>query len=71
MTSNKSSVTLNKTEYLLCNPNNVNLSVYVINRGSKTISPNDSAKNHCVIFQTDMFMDKHTHLLLIMLLSTP
>ena len=59
MTSNKLSVTPNKTEYLLFNPNNVNLTVNIINLGSNTISPSDSAKSLGVIFQTDMSMDKH------------
>ena len=59
MTSNKLSVNPNKTVYLLFNPNNVNLTVSIINLGSNTNSPSDSAKNLCVIFQTDMSMDKY------------
>ena len=59
MISNKLSVNPNKTEYLLFNPNNVNLLVNIINHGSNTISPSDSAKNLGVICQTDMSMDKH------------
>ena len=54
MISNKLSVNLNKTEYLLFNPNNVNLSVNIIYLGSNTISLGDSAKNLGVIFQTDI-----------------
>ena len=59
MKSNKLSLNPNKTKYLLFNPNNVNLPINIINLGSNTISPSDSAKNLGVIFQTDMFMDKH------------
>ena len=44
MTSNKLSATPNKTEYLLFDPNNVNLPVNIINLGSNSISPYDSAK---------------------------
>ena len=58
MISNKLSVNPNKAEYLLFNPNNVNLPVNIINLGSNTISPSDSAKNFGVIFQADMSMDK-------------
>ena len=57
--SNKLSVNPNKTEYLLFNPNNVNLPVNIIYLGSTSISPNDNAKNFYVIFQTDMSTDKH------------
>ena len=59
MTSIKLSVNPNKTEYFLFNPNNVNLSVNIINLGSDTISPSDSTKNLGVIFQTGTFMNKH------------
>ena len=59
MISNKLSVNPNKTEYLLFNPSNVSFPVNIINLGSNTISPNDSAKNLGVIFQTDKSMDKH------------
>ena len=59
MISNKLSVNPNKTEYLLFNPNNVHLPVNNINLGSNTISLIDNAKYLGVIFQTDMFMDKH------------
>ena len=59
MISNKLSINPNKTEYLLFNPNNVNLPVNIINLGSNTISPRDSAKNLGIIFHTDMSMDKH------------
>ena len=59
MTSNKLSVNSNKFEYPLFNPNNVNLCVIIINRGSNTISPNDAAKNIGIIFQTDISMNKH------------
>ena len=45
MTSNKLSVNSNKTEYLLFNPNNVNLPVNIINHSSNTIFPSDSAKS--------------------------
>ena len=67
----KLSVIPNKTEYLLFNPNNVNLPVNIINLGSNIISPSDSTKNLGVIFQIDMSMDKHiSHLLLYQLPST-
>ena len=59
MTSNKLSVNSNKTEYPLCNPNNVNPPVNTINLDSSIISPSDSGKNLGVIFQTDKFLDKH------------
>ena len=59
MISNKLSVYPNKTEYLLFNPNNVNLPVNFINLGSYTISPSDSTKNLGANFQIDMSMDKH------------
>ena len=45
MMSNKLSVNPNKTEYILFNPNNVNLPVNITNLGSNTISPSESAKN--------------------------
>ena len=64
MTSNKLSVNPNKTEYLLFNPNNVNLPVNIINLGFNTISPGDSAKNRGIIFQIDMSMDKHNSFIL-------
>ena len=50
MTSNKLSVNLNKTEYLLFYPNNINPPVNTINLDSNIISPYDSAKNLSVIF---------------------
>ena len=59
MTSNKLSVNPNKTEYLLFNPSNINPPVNTINLDSNIISPSDSNKNFGVIFQTDMFLDKH------------
>ena len=43
ITLNKLSINPYKTEYLLFNPKNVNL-VNIINLGSNTISPSDSAK---------------------------
>ena len=58
MTSNKLSVNLNKTEYLQFNPSNIHPPVNTINLDS-IISPCDSAKNHGVIIQTDMSLDKH------------
>ena len=58
MTSNKLSIKQKKTEYLLFNPNNVNLPVNIINLGSDTISPSGFAKNFRAIFQTDMSVDK-------------
>ena len=58
MISNKLFVDPNKTEYLLLNPNNLNLRVNIFNLGSDTISFSDRAKNLGVIFQTDMSMDK-------------
>ena len=45
MISDKLSINPNKTEYLLFNPNNVNLPVNIINLSSNTVSPRDSAKN--------------------------
>ena len=50
----------NKTEYLLCNPNNINLPVNIANLGSNTIFPNDNAKNLRAVFQTDISLNKHT-----------
>ena len=38
---------------------NVNFPVNIINLGSSSISPCDSAKNLSVIFKTDISMDKH------------
>ena len=52
------SVNPKKTEYLLFNLNNVNLPL-IINLGSNTLSPSDSAKNLGVSFQTNMSGDKH------------
>ena len=45
MTLNKLYVNSNKTEYIVFNPNNVNLPVNIIHLGSHNISPSDSAKN--------------------------
>ena len=59
MTLNKLSVNPNKSEYLLFNPNNVNLSLKIINLGFSSVSPSDCAKNLGVIFQTDMSMNTH------------
>ena len=59
MTSNKLSANPNKTEYLLFNSNNINLSLKIINLGFKAISPSDSAKNLGVIFPSDISIDKH------------
>ena len=59
MTSNKLSVNLNKTEYLLFNPSNINPSVNTINLDSNIISPSDSPENLSLIFQTGMSLDKH------------
>ena len=56
LTSNKLSVNPNKTKYLPFNPKNINLPANIINLGSNTISPSDSAKNLGV---TDMSMNKH------------
>ena len=50
MTSNKLFVNPNKTEYLLFNPNIVNLPQSIINLGSITISSGDSAKKHWCTF---------------------
>ena len=61
MTSNKLSVNLIKTEYLLFNPNVVNFPVNIINIGSNTISLSYSAKNRGIIFQTVMSMNKHIY----------
>ena len=49
MISNKLSVDSNKTEYLLFNPNNLNLPVNTINLGSNTCSPSDCTKRLGVI----------------------
>ena len=58
MISNKLSLNPNKTDNLLFNPIYANLPVnYIINLGSNTISPSDSAKNLGVIFQTDISME--------------
>ena len=59
MISNKLSVNPNKSEYLLFNPNNLNLPVNIVNLSSDTIFPSDSAKNFGVICQTDMSTDKY------------
>ena len=63
MTLSKLSFNSNKTEYLLFNLNNVNLPSNIIYLSSNTISPNDSAKNLGVIFQTVIyvhnFINKH------------
>ena len=59
MTSTKLYVNPNEAEYLLFNPNNVNLPVNIINLGSNTILPSDSAENLNAIFQIDMSIDKH------------
>ena len=64
MISNKLSVNTNITEYLLFNPNNVNLPVNIINLGSNTISPIDSAKNLGVIFRLICPWINTSHLLL-------
>ena len=59
MTPKKLSANPNKTEYLQLNPNNVNPPLNTINLGSNIISPSDFVKNLCIIFQTDIFLDKH------------
>ena len=58
MIGNKLSVNPDKTEYLLFNSKNINVPVS-INLNLNTISPSECAKNLGVIFQSDMFMDKH------------
>ena len=57
--ANKLSVNPNKTEYLLFFPNHFNNPNCSINIDSNIISPNNSAKNLGVVFQSDMSMDKH------------
>ena len=59
MVANKLSVNPNKMEYLLFNPKYFNNPNCSINIDSSIISPNNSAKNLGVIFQSDMSMDKH------------
>ena len=64
MTSSKLSVNPNKTEYLLFNPGKINLPVNTINLNFNITSPSDSAKNLCVIFQTDISLNNTSHPLL-------
>ena len=59
MTLNKLSVNPNKTDYLLFNPSNISPPVNAINLDYNIISYSNSAKSSDVIFQTDMFLDKH------------
>ena len=59
MVANKLSVNLNKTEYFLFNPKHFNNPNYSTNIDSNIISPNDSAKNLGVVFQSYMSADKH------------
>ena len=62
MVANKLSVNPNKMEYLLLfnpNPKHFNNPNCSINIDSNIISPNDSAKNLGVVFQSDTSMDKH------------
>ena len=59
MVTNKLSVNLNKTEYLLFNPKHFNNQNCSINIDSNIISLNNSAKNLGVVCQFNMSMDKH------------
>ena len=59
MVSDKLLVNLTKTEYLLFYPKHFNNPNCSINIDSDIISPNDSAKNLCIIFQPDISMSKH------------
>ena len=59
MTSNKLPINSNITECQLFNPSYTNPPVITINLDFNIISPCDSAKNLDVIFQTDIFLDKH------------
>ena len=58
MIGSKLSVNLDKTEYLQFNAKNINIPVS-INLNLNIISPNESAKNLCIIFQSDMSMDRY------------
>ena len=58
MIGNKLSVNPDKTEYLLFNSKNINVSAS-INLNLNTISLSECAKNLGVIFQSNMSMDKH------------
>ena len=55
----KFSVNPNKTESVLFNPKHFNNPNCSINIDSNIISPNDSAKNPGVVFQSNISMDKH------------
>ena len=59
MVANTLSVNPNTTEYFLFNPKHFDDPNCSINIDSNIISPNDSAKNLGVVFQSDVFMDKH------------
>ena len=61
MVANKLSVIPNKTQYLIFNPKHFNNPNCSINIDSNIISPNDSAKNLGVIFQSDMSIDNITN----------
>ena len=59
LVTNKLSANPNKTEYLLFNYRNINPQGININLDSNIISSSFSAKNHCVLFQSDMLPDNH------------
>ena len=58
MVANKLYSNPKKTEYFLFNPKNFN-NPNCINIDYNIISPNNSANNHGVVFQSDMSVDKH------------
>ena len=59
MVASKLSVNQNKTEYLLFNLRRFNNPNFSINICFNIISPNDSAKNLGVVFQSGMHMNNH------------
>ena len=61
MASNKLPVNLNKTNYLLFNPSDINPPVNTINLDSNIIFPSESAKKLDVIFQTDCPLTNMSH----------
>ena len=66
LVANKLCANPNKTEYLLFNSRNINLQVININFDSDVISPSYSAKNLGVLFQSDMSLDNHLSLNLVL-----
>ena len=59
MVANKLSFNPNKTEFLLFNLKHFNNPNCSINIDFNIISPNDSTKKLCVVFQSDISMNKH------------